>query len=423
MYTEEQRRKIQWLLIGAFAFSAISVGAAIPLGVVTISSLSLMVGAGLVGFWRLQADKPILPKAFLEIPVVITICIYFAIGLSTGLVAADKKMFVREVIQRLLIIALPLYLFSMGPRDPKQIKTALLAFLPLCGVVALYSIYEARHIGFEDPVYAMGMHKNHIAGICANMGVVAVACLLTSRNRRRRLILSGFLLLAVFGCIAVQGKAGLLTIPFATVFMLIAIRAKPKNILYFAVAVCLGAATCVIIMPKKAMEHVVSTKKFSSNDDRIRTWSEVLPMLEKDPMKAVGWGQWRAEHGIVFSDCANATLFDWMQMGILGGLTHLAMIFFSVKLAMDNARRMPLNTLLSFINLVALGLICARFAHGQVDTFWVGRGVNLTTFMAVGIAVFVRLLLDQVEMSSCLKSRHSTQLTPTNGKRSAITAR
>jgi hypothetical protein len=96
-----------------------------------------------------------------------------------------------------------------------------------------------------------------------------------------------------------------------------------------------------------------------------------------------------------FADVANVFLFDWMQMSILGGIATLSLIIFSIKQCLDNARRMPIHTYLSFVNLVALGIICVRFTHGMLDTFWIGRGCNLATFMAIGISVWVKLMLDQ----------------------------
>ncbi|HEY9712670.1 MAG TPA: O-antigen ligase family protein, partial [Chroococcales cyanobacterium] len=379
-------------------------------GVITPSALGLLVGCAIVLYTRLEAGKPLVPLSFFTIPVVVATFVYFAIGLSTFSVAEDKFTFWKEVVQRTLIIMLPLYLFSMGPRKPEHLKTAILTLLPCCSVVCLVALQVARSVGFSKPVYVLGMHKNQIAGTCAVMGVIAVSCLLTSRSRKKKLIFAGFLILACLGCLSTQGRAGLLCILISTVFMLVAIRAKWKTLLYFVLAVSISGAAILKMMPKEAIEHAVSTQKFSSNQLRVALWSEVYPMLAEDPWVAVGWGQPRQYGTQFYGDVANVFLFDWMQMGILGGIALLVMIGCAVWLPLENAWRMPTNTLLSFINLVALGVIVARFTHGMLDTFWIGRGCNLTTWMAIGMTVFVRLLLDQNEQRRMIGSSRSASV-------------
>ena len=62
-----------------------------------------------------------------------------------------------------------------------------------------------------------------------------------------------------------------------------------------------------------------------------------------------------------------------------------------------------MKTTLAFINLVGLGVVCGRFTHAMVDTFWIGRGVTLTTWAAIGMLIFVKLYLDQTSKQKTIK--------------------
>lgn len=162
------------------------------------------------------------------------------------------------------------------------------------------------------------------------------------------------------------------------------------------------------VMPEKAREHVVSTKKWSTTDIRITLWTDVWPVLLAEPFAPVGWGNplvkmVRGEE-MYYGDCANVLLFDWMQMSIVGPLLLIAVIVLAIKQGLDNARRMvTMKSTLAFINLVGLGVVCGRFTHAMVDTFWIGRGVTLTTWAAVGMLIFVKLYLDQTSRQKTVR--------------------
>jgi hypothetical protein len=181
----------------------------------------------------------------------------------------------------------------------------------------------------------------------------------------------------------------------ATSFMLIARGIPAKMMVKFVLSIALVTVAIVHVMPKEVVEKAMSTKKFNSNEIRMRLWSEIYPLLIKKPLRAVGWGNALVIGDQVYMDVANVVLFDWMQMSIFGALALISVIVSAIHLTLNNARRMPKNTYLAFVNLIALGIICTRFMHGMLDTFWIGRGCNLATWMAIGLAVYVKLLLDQ----------------------------
>lgn len=389
---------VQIILTGAFALTILAHGVPTPVGFATISALSL--GFGLIYTLRnrMVSGRPLIPIVLLSIPVVVATLFYFSIGLLS-VAAADEPIFwAKEVVQRTLIIFLPMLVFSLTPKKPTDLKFAILAYLPICAVIAVISVYDARHSGFAKPVYALGMHKNHIAGSCSVMATIAIAALLTSSDIKRKLLMIGFLGAGIVGCVASQGKAGLVCIIVATTFMLVGAGAQPRKILYFVISVLLVGSLLWNVMPKEAIEHVVSNKKFSTNEIRMSLWTDVLPALMAEPFTAVGWGNVLVKGDRYYGDCANVLLYDWFQLTIVGPIALLAVIFFAVKLPLDNARRMPKTSLLAFINLVALGIICGRFTHAMVDTFWIGRGVTLVTWAAIGMTIFVKLYLDQTAL-------------------------
>jgi hypothetical protein len=390
----------QIILTGAFALTILAHGIPTPVGFLTITTVALSLGIVYTFKTRLDLGRPVIPVVLLSIPVVMATLIYFSIGLLSVTATEEPLFWAKEVLQRTLIIWLPLLVFSLTPRKPSDLKFAILSYLPICALIAVVSVWDARHSGFAKPVYALGMHKNHIAGSCSVMSTIAIAAMITSRDVKRRLIMAGFLIAGIVGCVASQGKAGLCCIIVATIFMLIAAGAQPRKIIYFVLSVVCVGALLWNVMPKEAIEHVVSNKKFSTNEIRMSLWTDVLPVLVAEPFTAVGWGNILMKGDRYYGDCANVLLFDWFQLTIFGPIALIGVIFFAVKLPLDNARRMPKTSLLAFINLVALGVICGRFTHAMVDTFWIGRGVTLVTFAAVGMAVFVKLYLDQTSRGS-----------------------
>lgn len=402
------RQKVPVILAVAFALTVSPHGVSTPVGVITPPSMAFVVGVLLTFIDRSTAGKPLVPMVVWSRPVVIASLIYFAIGVLSGIYAADKFTWMKEVVQRIMIIILPMLLFSLTPKKPEQLRFAILWYLPLCFIIVIFAGNDASKTGLNEATYTFGMHKNQIAGSCSIMSTIAIAAMISSSKQKVKAIMVFFALAGAIGCFASQGKAGLVCIIIAAMFMFIAARTKPKYIACFMITCVLAGAIMWKVMPDKAREHVVSTKKWSTTEIRLTMWSDILPVLQEEPFSAVGWGNamLKVIHGqeMYYGDCANVLLYDWMQMSIFGPIALIAIIFFAVKEGLDNARRIPTRTLLAFLNLVALGIVCGRFTHAMVDTFWIGRGVTLTTWAAIGMLIFVKLYIDQTSSRKTVSS-------------------
>ena len=400
------KQKVPIILAIAWALTVSPHGVSTPVGVITPPSMAFICGVLLTFFIRFNAGRPLIPMAVLSRPVVIASLCYFGVGVFSGVFAADKFTWMKEVVQRTMIIILPMLLFSLTPRKPEDIKFAILWYLPLCLIIVFFAGNDASKTGLEEATYTFGMHKNQIAGSCSIMSTIGIAAMMSSSKKKLKAIMCFFAIAGAIGCFASQGKAGLVCIIIASIFMFIAARTKPKYIVYFALTCVVAGALMWKIMPDKAREHVVSTKKWSTTEIRLTMWSDILPVLQAEPFSAVGWGNPLIKtikgEEMYYGDCANVLLYDWMQMSLVGPIILLLVIFFAVKQGLDNARRMPTKTILAFINLVALGVVCGRFTHAMVDTFWIGRGVTLTTWAAVGMLVFVKLYLDQTAQQTAI---------------------
>ncbi|HEY9732131.1 MAG TPA: O-antigen ligase family protein [Drouetiella sp.] len=398
------KQPVPLLLAVAFALTVSPHGVSSPAGVITPPSMAFAAGVVLTLFARFNSGKQLIPMAVLSRPVVFASLCYFALGVFSGIFANDKYMWWKEVVQRTMIIILPMLLFSLTPKKPEQLKFAIMSYLPLCLIIVVFAGHDASKTGMEEATYTFGMHKNQIAGSCSIMSTIAIAAMITSSRTKMKAIMCFFALAGAIGCFASQGKAGLVCIIIATMFMFVASRTKPRYIAYFVITCVIAGAIMWKVMPDKAREHVVSTKKWSTTEIRLTMWSDILPVLQAEPFSAVGWGNplIKVIHGeeMYYGDCANVLLYDWMQLSLVGPFVLIMVIFFGVKQGLDNARRMPVNTVLAFVNLVALGVVCGRFTHAMVDTFWIGRGVTLTTWAAIGMLVFVKLYLDQTQQKA-----------------------
>lgn len=398
------KQKTAIILTVAFALTVSPHGMSSPVGVITPPSIAFILGVLWVFYSRFSVGKPIVPMAVLSRPVVFMSLCYFLVGLISGLFAADKFMWGKEVVQRTMIIILPMLLFSLVPKKPEDLKFAILWYLPLCLIIVFFAGKDATQTGLNEATYTFGMHKNQIAGSCSIMSTIAIAAMVTSRRTNFRWIMLFFAFAGAIGCFFSQGKAGMVCIIIAAFVIFIASRTKPRYIVIFATTCVILGAGMWKLMPDKAREHVVSTKKWSTTEIRLTMWSDIFPVLKDEPFSAVGWGNplIKLIHGeqMYYGDCANVLLYDWMQMSIVGPLLLISVIVLAIKQGLDNARRIPVHTVLQFINLVALGTVCGRFWHAMVDTFWIGRGVTLTTWAAIGMLIFVKLYLDQTQKST-----------------------
>lgn len=415
-----QKFVIPALMTCCLSLSLFANGFRTMLGYATITSIALAVGTFYILIKRASDNKPVIPLSLISVPVVAASLVYFSLGVLSFAVADNRDNCLREMIQRVLIIFLPTVVFSLGPRKPSDLKFAILAYLPICGFIAICALWDAHTHKFETPSFTLNMHKNHIAGSCSIMATIAVAALLTTNVLKKRLIMVACLALALLGCVGSQGRAGFVCTIVATTVMMIVAKTRVRNVLIFIATVLIMGGALWKLLPEKAIEHVMTTKRHSANEVRIAIWSDIGPYLLNHPMTAVGWGNALVIGERFHYDCANVLLFEWMQLSLAGPIALLSVILFGVKLGFDNAKRLAVNTLLSFINLVGLGIVCGRFTHAMLDTFWIGRGVTLTTWAGVGMLVFVKLYLDQISLRSTPADQKSTATKVRNARSPAL---
>lgn len=409
------KQKIPIILVLAFSLTVFTHGLNTPIGVITPPTAILVVGLILTFCTRMSEGRVLIPTAILQCPVVIASLCYFACGIVSGLGAADKAMWMKEIVQRTIIIILPLLMFTLTPKKPEQIKYAIMTYIPLCLFVVVFASNDARQTGMSEASYTLGMHKNQVAGSCSVMSTIAIAAILTTRSDKRFKWLMVFVAAAgALGCFAAQGKAGMLCIIVATIFMFIAAKTSARTFITFFLTCVIAAAVMWKVMPDKAREHVVSTKKFSTTEIRMSLWTDVWPLLLAEPMSMVGWGNplVKSVNGGEdkwFGDCANVLLNDWFQMSLAGPICLLGVIITALKQGLDNAKKLPLYSVLGFINLVALGAVSGRFTHAMLDTFWIGRGVTLVTWAAIGMMIWIKLYLKQAEQKKPRKGSRNAR--------------
>jgi len=418
-----QSRIIGFLLIFAMAASPWCSGIQAGPVILTPSTVALLLAAIMTLYSRITASLPLVPLMAFKEPAVFSALVYFLIGMATWFVAEDKFALYKEIVQRTTIIWLPFFSVSMGLRRIEDAKRMLLTFLPTCAVVALVSTFAAITSKFEAPAFVLGLHKNMTASLCATMAIICIAYLITNKQPKikvlmvklnNRLVMASLLVLALLGIVAAQGRGGVLEVGIALFVMLIAIRAKPSTLIKAIVICVVGGAVVYKLLPEKAVEHVVSTKLHSANQIRIEIWTDMAQNFMANPFIACGWGNpYVDSKGYFYYDLCCVLLFDWMQMSFIGAIALLFMIASSVVLAITTARRVNIHSVEGFVSLAASGIVAGKFAHGMIDTFWIARGANLHTWIAVGLCLFVKLLVDQkpVKFMGSGRSRTSSNLT------------
>lgn len=411
-------RIIPCLIMAAMATSAWCIGIPVAMVQLTPTAIFLALAALLTGLTRLAREAPLFPIEALKKPAVWTAAIYFTIGLTTYFQAGDKGLYLKEIIQRTILIWVPMYCTSVGLRSLDQVKSFLLWYLPAGALISIISTGTAISGGFATPVYLLGLHKNMIAGLCGTMCLITIGHLLTSQRAKVKLLkwqvpnkpfYWGLTALGFLGIVAAQGRGGLVEVACGTFIMLIAIRARATTLLKTAGLCVMVLVALYYLMPKSAIEHVVSMQAHGANAVRLQLWGDMWAHFQREPFSACGWGNPYIDPvtGWWYYDLACILLFDWMQMGMIGAIALLVMMFFSLKLGFDNAKEVDPHTMVGFVNTTGLGIAAGKFAHGMLDTFWIGRGHMFHVWTSIGVCLFVHLYLQQQSYQKMRASRAS----------------
>jgi hypothetical protein len=401
------------LLAIAIAITPYCNGPAFTAGIndatITPSACLLLLAAFTTALLRLKNGLPVVPLRFLREPAVIVTIVYFTIGVSTYFFAFLKIACIKEIVQRIMIIWVPLYAAALGLRKIDQAKLVLLWYPPFVTFLAALSICAGASGGFNRPVYILGLHKNMLGGLAASSVIICLAHLLTSRRPKIRLlgmelpnklIFGGVAALGLLSILADQSRGALMEVLVGFFAMLIAIRAKRSTIFKVAALVVIGALIVYKLLPEKAAEHVTTLEEHSANYVRVMLWTESWNRFLANPFFFTGWGNgFRDAHGNFYYDMVCVFFYDLMQMTMLGAVTLLVMIFFSIKIGFDNAKLLRVNSVEAFVNAAALGIVSGKFAHAMVDTFWIARGHTFHIWPCIGMTLFIKMWLEQKRSS------------------------
>lgn len=387
----------KWLVIAFFAGTVYTGGVSIGSFTATPAVVALIGAVALIVFMRLEDDKPLVSRPVLRVSLVVATLAYFAAGIISGIFADDRTLWAREVIQRMIIILMPMYAVVYGFRTPRDLMSMFVVFIPFGTLIAtLCSLQGARSL-FRAPVYLFGMHKNHVGGVCSISALICISFLLSNQFPRRKKLILVALAICMLGIIAAQNRASLVGLVLGTCLMSIAIRANRIYIVAIGAAFIAGLGLLSIALPKEAIESAITTRRFSSNWERQMVWSFLAEKLMHDPFVCVGWGNSILIYGTWHvPDAASIFFYDWMQMGLDGVVAQIIMVGLAIWLPLYNARFLPRVSGLMAINNAAMAIVASRFLGAYLDSFWVGRGVSLATFAALGAIVYVRLCLNQI---------------------------
>jgi O-antigen ligase len=365
---------------------------------ITLASACTAIGTLVVVIKRWSTERSLVPYQLFKLPVTWVILAYFTVGLISGINATDIVAFVKEVFQRVLMLFLCVYLFAVGPRTPRALDLALLCFLPVGSIIAGISATLGAKSGFQNAVYMENLHKNAVGDSNAALILVCAAFLMTRCHPKFRWVFWLLTLVAVVGLVGSRGRSSFLGMVVGLVLMTISYRFKPGLFFGVILAITLGAGVLAIILPPEVIDSMFTTKAHSSNAVRITAYTEIWNHIKENPLNFCGWGNYAQGYRTSQIDpTTNVILHDWLQMGPIGAVLLIFILLLAIKLPLDNGRRLSIRDapILASINLSALGVITLHAVHGMFDTFWVARGPHLAPFQFLGIAIFVRLWMDQ----------------------------
>src|SRR5262249_21936679 len=158
-----------------------------------------------------------------------------------------------------------------------------------------------------------------VSGDCAHLVLICAALIMTKQFPRHQKLLWAIVGLGFLGQIAAQGRAALVGSVLGVFLMMVANRVRLRYLMITAVVLLGTSAAVMLTLPKEAIEHVVTTKKFSSNAVRQFTWKVMTERLTEDPLICVGWGNpvtqgpsqfSQGANGMIANDCASIFYYD-----------------------------------------------------------------------------------------------------------------
>jgi O-antigen ligase len=403
---------LDWIVALYLPFTCFVQGPQLGPTTVTCAAVLSLVGCIMICERRTRSHRPIITGQFLGQPAVLCCLFYYLVGIGSGLFASNIDGYVREVIQRAVIIILPLYLYVFGARRPRVITRALLFYIPAASALAAAVILFALKSGLSAPVYLFGMHKNAVGANCAHLVIICGAFLIAKQFPKLQLPLLAILALGFLGIVGCQARAAMIGAILGLFLMMVAARVRLRNLVGMAITLAVGVGGLAFVLPQETVKSATSSARYSSVAIRENTWKYMSEKLSNDPLMCVGWGnqivptRTQINRQIV-ADAASIFYYDWAQMSLVGLVAQIAMFCASLYLPFSSARRCPPASALASINLAALGIMAARFEHSYLDSFWIGRGPTLAAWAAVGMAIFVRLWLDQSGQIAWQKQRRA----------------
>jgi O-antigen ligase len=406
------RKLLNWILALYLPATCWTIG--IEGGGVTVTAATLLLLCGCaITFWmRWDNDRPIVSLRVLREPAIVCSLIYFVVGVASGACADDKDRYIKEVVQRTMIILMPAYLYVFGPADPRPVGRAILLYIAMGSILGLTVFLVGLKGGLHSPVYLLGMHKNTTGADCAQTVLMCFALLISRQFPGARSVFVGLIVLGFLGMIGAQSRASALGAVLAVFLMLLAMRVRLRYVVAVGLAFAVGFVVMLNSLPKDTIESAVTTRRFSSNETRQAVWKAVSRKLTAEPFTCVGWGNYlplAAQMGT--GDCASIFYYDWGQMSLVGLVAQMAMIGTCLYLPVSNLLKYRQPGILTAMNLCALGIICDRFFQSYLDSFWIGRGPTLSVYAAVGMALYSKLWLQQMAVAQKMQALRARKVT------------
>lgn len=402
--------------VGFFALTADTNGPKIGDFTLTGAALCLIISVLLICFRRLAQKQWIVTRVILSQPIVIAALFYLGCGIASGAVASDQKTFISAVIQRIIIMFLPMFVSIYFPRRPKDVAWMFIAFLVPATFIALAGFADGLRLHFSAPTYVLNLHKNQIGADCSSIILISAAFILTRQFKKLHPVFYACAGCAMLGMLAAQSRAAMLGTVLGIFLMLIALRINLKWLLTGAVTLAGLGWIVYTLLPTKTVSILTSRDRYSSAWIREVSWQYLWQCVTKDPLICVGWGNaipTISETNL--SDGASIFFLDWIQMGITGLMAQFAMVAACIYTPLRNAFKMPPRSVTSAINLAAMGIMTCRFFNAYLDSFWIGRGFTLTTFACAGVVVFVTLWSRRVRAAQATRREFVIRRRQTHG--------
>lgn len=338
----------------------------------SMSELSLILCAGVLGIRQLQGERPMRLG-----PMLLPAVAYLGICAASGVLHYHERATVKSILQMCVYFFAAIGVFASMVDSKHRLMPALYGLLAVGCFQAVLTIMGMT--------YSIGIHKNAAGASLAGIFIVGFELWFQARDRRSRAILTPVLLLLGAGLLMSLSRGAWI----GAFLGCVAIMAMRRQFLSLAKLAIMGVPVILVswsFLPASAQEYAFTFTPSGHNSitHRYENAAEFWAHFKANPLLGSGTGIRK------LVDATNVVLSTLAETGVLGLLAFAWFFVAFGRMVWWAQKRVSRNDPLYSLLAIGAGLMLCRLGHGMFDHYW-SRGALTVAYSAAGMATLAYL--------------------------------